>query len=217
LILLPDPLAADTLESMSAERQLQVFEELDEDQATRLLSLMAPDNAADLVGRLNVEEMRHYLHRLPKRKSERIVELLRYPEDTVGGIMTNDVVFAPRNLTVAEARTALRKRLEEPDFVFYVYAVDSEENQKLSGLLSLRNLLTEDDDSRLEDIMDPFVSTLNPLDSALKAAYRVIDSGLAAMPVVNREGKLIGIVTIDVAVEQITPRGTAGGQLRIFS
>jgi magnesium transporter len=217
LILLPDPLAADTLESMSAERQLQVFEELDEEQSTRLLSLMAPDNAADLVGRLNLEEMRRHLHRLPKGKSERIIELLRYPEDTVGGIMTNDMVFAPRNLTVAQARAALRERLKEPDFVFYVYAVESEESQKLTGLLSLRNLLTEDDDRPLEDIMDPFVSTLNPLDSALTAAYRVIDSGLAAMPVVGQEGKLIGLVTIDIAVEQITPRGAAGGQLRIFS
>lgn len=217
LILLPDPLAADTLEAMLPERQLQVFEELDEDQAARILALMAPDNAADLVGRLNVEEMKSYLHKLPKQKSERIVDLLRYPEDTVGGIMTNDMVTAPRNLTIGEAREALREKLKEPDFVFYVYAVESEESQKLSGLLSLRNLLTEDDDRKLEDIMDPFVSTLSPLDSAIAAAYRVIDSGLAAMPVVGREGTIIGVVPIDVAIEQIAPVGGATGQFRIFS
>lgn len=217
LILLPDPLAADTLEAMSPERQLQVFEEFDEEQATRILALMAPDNAADLVGRLNVAEMRRYLQNLPKQRSERIIELLRYEEDTVGGIMTNDMVYAPRNLTVAEARQQLREKLKEPDFVFYVYVVESEESRKLSGLLSLRNLLTEDDDTRLEDIMDPFVSTLHPLGAALEAAYKVIDSGLAAMPVVGREGKLLGIVTVDVAIEQITPYGSATGQLRIFS
>lgn len=217
LILLPDSLAADTLEAMSPERQLQVFEELDEEQATRILTLMAPDNAADLLGRLDMTEMKRHLNRLPKRKSERIIELLRYPEDTVGGIMTNDMVTAPRHLTVAEARHALREKLKEPDFVFYVYAVESEESQKLCGLLSLRNLLTEDDDRRLEDIMDPFVSTLRPLDSAQQAAYRVIDSSLAAMPVVGREGRIIGIVPVDVAIEQIAPGGGAAGQLRIFS
>jgi len=217
LILLPDPLAADTLESMTPERQLQVFEELDEEQASRILALMAPDNAADLIGRLSLDEMRRHLHNLPRQKSERIIDLLRYPEDTVGGIMTNDVVFAPRNLTVAEARAHLRQKLKEPDFVFYVYAVENEENQKLCGLLSLRNLLTEDDDRRLEDIMDPFVSTLNPLDSAVHAAYRVIDSGLAAMPVVGRDGKLIGVVPVDVAIEQIAPSVAAAQQLRIFS
>lgn len=217
LILLPDPLAADTLESMLPERQLQVFEELDEEQAARILELMAPDNAADLVGRLNVEEMQRYLHRLPKRKSERIIDLLRYPEDTVGGIMTNDMVTTPRNLTIAQAREALREKLKGPDFVFYVYAVESEESQKLSGLISLRNLLTEDDDRKIEDIMDPFVSTLNPLDPAATAAYRVIDSGLAAMPVVGREGRIIGVVPVDVAIEQIAPTGGSAGQLRIFS
>ncbi|HYO92178.1 MAG TPA: CBS domain-containing protein, partial [Pyrinomonadaceae bacterium] len=216
LILLPDPLAADTLESMLPERQLQVFEELDEEQSTRILALMAPDNAADLVGRLDLEEMRSLLHRLPKQRSERIVDLLRYPEDTVGGIMTNDMVTVPRNLTVAEARVNLREKLRGPDFVFYVYAVESEESQKLCGLLSLRNLLTEDDDQKLEGIMDPFVSTLDPLESAINAAYRVIDSGLAAMPVVGREGRLIGIVPVDVAIEQIAPDGSAR-QLRIFA
>jgi Mg/Co/Ni transporter MgtE len=216
LILLPDPLAADTLESMLPERQLQVFEELDEEQSVRILALMAPDNAADLVGRLNLEEMQSLLHTLPKRRSERIIDLLRYPEDTVGGIMTNDMVTVPRNLTVAEARRYLREKLKGPDFVFYVYAVESEETQKLCGLLSLRNLLTEDDDRKLEDIMDPFVSTLDPLDSAINAAYRVIDSGLAAMPVVGREGKLVGIVPVDVAIEQIAPDGAAR-QLRIFA
>lgn len=218
LILLPDPLAADTLEAMLPERQLQVFEELDREQATRILALMAPDNAADLVGRLNVEEMRDYLHALPKGKSERIIELLRYPEDTVGGVMTNDMVSATRNLTIAEARRALREKLKEPDFVFYVYVVESEETQKLCGLLSLRNLLTEEDDRKLEEIMDPFVTTLNPLEPAVKAAYRVIDSGLAAMPVVGREGKLIGVMSVDIAVEQIAPGGgRVAGQFRIFS
>ncbi|MBD0373479.1 MAG: magnesium transporter [Pyrinomonadaceae bacterium] len=216
LILLPDPLAADTLEAMLPERQLQVFEELNEEQAVRILALMAPDNAADLVGRLNVDEMQSFLHKLPKQRSERIVELLRYPDDTVGGIMTNDVITVPRNLTVAEAREALRAKLKEPDFFIYIYAVENEESQKLCGLLSLRNLLTEDDDRRLEEIMDPFVSTLNPLDSATLAAYRVLDSGLAGMPVVGREGKIIGVVPVDVAIEQLEPSGAAR-QLRIFA
>ena len=101
ITLLADPKAADTLEAMMPERQLQVFEELEEEQALRLLTLMAPDIAADLVGRLQTSTMRRYLERLPRKQAERIIELLRYPEDTVGGIMTNDVVFAVGNLTVA--------------------------------------------------------------------------------------------------------------------
>jgi magnesium transporter len=135
ITLLADPKAADTLEAMMPERQLQVFEELEEEQALRLLALMAPDIATDLVGRLQTHTMRRYLERLPRKQAERILELLRYPEDTVGGIMTNDVVYACGNLTVAEAREALRGPLKDPDFVFLIYIVDNEKSRRLRGLI----------------------------------------------------------------------------------
>lgn len=217
LTLLPDPKAVSTLEAMAAERQLQVFEELEEDQALRLLALMSPDAAADLVGRLHPSTARHYLETIPKKQSERIIELLRYPEDTVGGIMTNNVVSIPANLTVKEAREALRERLKEPGFVFLVYVVDDEEERTLRGLISLRNLLTADDDKKLEDVMDPYVTTLNPLDEADKAAYQVINSDLAAMPVVGNKGQLIGVVTVDAAVGQVAPSSWRTQAPRVFT
>lgn len=217
LTLLPDPKAVSTLEAMAAERQLQVFEELEEDQALRLLALMSPDAAADLVGRLHPSTARHYLETIPKKQSERIIELLRYPEDTVGGIMTNNVVSIPANLTVKEAREALRERLKEPGFVFLVYVVDDEEERTLRGLISLRNLLTVDDDKKLEDVMDPYVTTLNPLDEADKAAYQVINSDLAAMPVVGNKGQLIGVVTVDAAVGQVAPSSWRTQAPRVFT
>ena len=162
ITLLADPKAADTLEAMMPERQLQVFEELEEEQALRLLALMAPDIATDLVGRLQTKTMRRYLERLPRKQAERIIELLRYPEDTVGGIMTNDVVYARGTLSVAEAREKLRVPLRDPDFVFLIYIVADEKSRRLRGLISIRNLITADDDERLEEIMDPYVTTLNP-------------------------------------------------------
>ncbi|MGI8654985.1 MAG: magnesium transporter MgtE N-terminal domain-containing protein [Pyrinomonadaceae bacterium] len=217
LTLLPDPKAVSTLEAMAAERQLQVFEELEEDQALRLLTLMSPDAAADLVGRLHPSTARRYLETIPKKQSERIIELLRYPEDTVGGIMTNNVVSIPANLTVKEAREALRERLKEPGFVFLVYVVDDEEERHLRGLISLRNLLTADDDKKLEDVMDPYVTTLDPLDEADKAAYQVINSDLAAMPVVGSKGQLIGVVTVDAAVGQVAPSSWRSQAPRVFT
>lgn len=217
LTLLPDPKAVSTLEAMAAERQLQVFEELEEDQALRLLALMSPDAAADLVGRLHPSTARRYLETIPKKQSERIIELLRYPEDTVGGIMTNNVVSIGANLTVKEAREALRERLKEPGFVFLVYVVDGEEERHLRGLISLRNLLTADDDKKLEDVMDPYVTTLNPLDAADKAAYQVINSDLAAMPVVGNKGQLIGVVTVDAAVGQVAPSSWRTQAPRVFT
>jgi CBS domain-containing protein len=217
LTLLPDPKAADTLEAMSPERQLQVFEELDEEQAIRLLALMAPDVAADLTGRLRTKTMKRYLELLPKKQSERIVELLRYPDDTVGGIMTNDVVWVCGDLTVAEAREHLRDRLKEPDFVFLIYVVDDEKTRRLRGLLSLRQLITGDDGDKLEEIMDPYVTTLDPHAPAGDAAYRVLNSQLAAMPVVGEGGELIGVVTVDAAVAKVAPSSWSTQAPRIFS
>ena len=217
ITLLADPKAADTLEAMMPERQLQVFEELEEEQALRLLALMAPDIATDLVGRLQTQTMRRYLERLPRKQAERILDLLRYPEDTVGGIMTNDVVYACGDLTVAQARETLSGPLKDPDFVILIYIVDDEESQRLRGLIALRNLITAADDERLEDIMDPYVTTLNPLAPAAKAAYRVIDSHLAGLPVVGDKGQLLGVVTVDAAVAQVAPPSWSALAPRVFA
>ena len=217
ITLLADPIAADTLEAMMPERQLQVFEELEEEQALRLLALMAPDIATDLVGRLQTPMMRRYLERLPKKQAGRILELLRYPEDTVGGIMTNDVVYARGSLTVAEARETLHDPLKDPDFVFLIYIVDNEKSRRLKGLISLRNLITADDDLRLEEIMDPYVTTLDPHAAAAEAAYRVIDSHLAALPVVGKDRQLLGVVTVDAAVAQVAPPSWSALAPRVFA
>ena len=144
LTLLPDDLAADTLEWLPAERQLQVFETLDPDQALRLLALIAPENATDLVGRLEPGEAAWFLERLPPDHSQRVIELLRYPEDSAGGIMTNQIPFAPAGMTVAQARDVLREQLRAPGFAYYIYAVDDLEGRHLEGMLSLRDLLIGD-------------------------------------------------------------------------
>ena len=108
VMLLPDALAINTLEAMTARRRLQEFEELTEPRALHMLELMAPDVAADLMGTLQTETMEAFLDRLPEAQSKRIIDLLRYPEHCVGGIMTNDIVFAPMRMTIASARDVAR-------------------------------------------------------------------------------------------------------------
>lgn len=217
LTLLPEALAINTLEAMTTRRQLQVFEELDDERALCLLGIMAPDLAADLLGALQTETMQGYLDRLPKIQSERIVELLCFPEHTVGGIMTNDIVFAPMRLTIAEARQKLRERLKEPDFVYLIFIVDDEKSKKQLGIVPLRDLLTADDDKTLGEIMDTKVPKLASLGSAEKAAFKVIESQLAALPVVGPEGQLLGAVTVDAAVLQAAPQAWGAQAPRIFS
>jgi magnesium transporter len=217
LTLLPDPIAADALEAMTPERQLQVFEELDEEQALHLLALMAPDLATDLIGRLDPALAHRYLEQLSEKPRERIIELLRYPEHTVGGIMTNDVVTAVAGLTVQETQVALRRRLKEPDFVYFVYVIESEDTRRLRGVITLRNLFAADDHERIDDLMNPYLITLEPLRLARDAAYRVIDSRLPALPVVGNNHRLLGAVTIDAAVALVAPPSWSAQAPRVFS
>ncbi len=217
LTLLPDKLAADTLECMSAQRQLQVFEELAPAQQLSLLGLMAPDLATDLVGRLHTDAARALLSALAPPQAARIIELLRYPEDTVGGIMTNDILTVPAALTVAEARLALQERLAEPDFILFIYVVEDEANRRLRGVLPLRLLINARDDVLVRDIMNSYLVTLHALDEARTGAFRVLNSQLVALPVVGREGRLLGVVTIDEAVALLGPGAWGGQEMRVFS
>jgi CBS domain-containing protein len=218
LKLLPDKLAARTLELMTPERQLQVFEELEEGEALKMLALMSPDDAADLVGRLNPPDARRCLERMPKERSASVVELLRYPEDTAGGIMTNEFVCVPSRMTAQEARDYLRERLSGTAFSLLVYAVDGEESRRLQGLLSLRNLIVADAGARVEEFMDAYVTTLAPLEPSGAAARRVINSHLPAMPVVGKGGRLLGVVTFDTAVKIAAPASwSAQAPRRVFT
>jgi magnesium transporter len=217
LSLLPEQLAADTLEVMSPERQVQVFEELEETFALQVLKDMAPDLAADIVGRLDIKLAQNYLNRLPKAAGKQIIDLLKYPANTVGSIMTNDVVTVPLHLKIEKARSLLREKLKEPDFVYFIYAVEDRPPHKLRGVLSLRQFLTAEDEQTVEEIMNPYLLALSPFDSPTEAGYRLLNSQLAALPVVGKEGELLGTVTIDAAVSQVAPRNWRAQAPKVFS
>lgn len=217
LKLLPDDKGADVLQAMSVERQRQVIEELDDDEASRLLMRMSPDLAADLTGRLPIGMMRRLLSRIPKAKSDRIVDLLRYPEDAVGGVMINDMIYLEYEADAAQARAKVAGLLKETEFASLIFLVEDEQDRKLRGSVTLRDLLAAEDSRKLEDIMDPYLAALNPFDSAREAAHRIVGGQLAAMPVVEGDGKLIGAMTMNAAIAQLLPSSSSLRTVRVFS
>jgi len=217
LSIIPYPLAADTLEAMTPERQAQVVDELDDGQVARLLELIAPDAAADLLGGMDTRRVEDLLAPIDEAQRNRVLDLLRFPPDTVGGIMTNQLPLLPATLTVREARHLLREQLVGPDFVYYVYVVDDVTARHLQGVVTLREFELAGEDQLIGDIMRAAISALDPLQSSIEAARRVADQHLLAMPVIARDGRLLGAVTIDAAINQIAPARWGKQAPRVFS
>lgn len=217
LMLLPEGLAADTLEVMEPQRQLQAFEELTDERAEAVLALLPPEDAADLVGRLDPKEARRALERLPEARRRLVLALLEYPEESVGGVMTNEILVAAADWTVGEARERLRGQLGEPDFVYFVYVVEDEESRRLQGVVTLRDLLRADDGAKLSDIANRYLVTLEPEEAAWGAAFRLLNSQLLALPVVSPDMRLLGAMTVDAAVNIAAPPVWRGQAPRIFS
>jgi CBS domain-containing protein len=217
LKLLPDEKAADVLAAMSVERQLQVIEELEEDEAVALLIRMSPDLATDLVGRLHVDTMKRYLSLMPYEKSNRIIELLRYPENSVGGVMINDIIWVTSDMEFSEASRVVRESLRKAPFASLIFVVDHPETRKLVGAIPLRDILITDETKTLDQTMDPYLETLDPYQDATDAAHRIVGGQLHAMPVIVDEGRLIGAMTIDAAISQLLPASSVLQTLRVFS
>jgi Mg/Co/Ni transporter MgtE len=130
--------------------------------------------------------------------------------------MINNMMYLPSDLTGAQANEVIRDRLKDTDFTSLVFVVDNEADRSLRGTVSLRNLLTMDESDTLVQIMDPYVDSFDPFQAATAAAYRILDSGLPAMPVVE-EGRLIGAMTVDAAIAKLVPATSELNTLRIFS
>jgi magnesium transporter len=217
LTLTEDHVAADALEIMTRERQVQVFEEMEPEHGARLLGLMAPDIAADLLGALDAQLAEGYLELVAAADRDKILALLSYAPDSAGGIMTNDIVTVPADITVEQARPNLREQMSGPDFVYYVYVTAGEDNRRLMGVLTLRDLLVADDAQRMDELMLQDMLTIDPLEPAVTAARRVSDVHLAALPVVDDQGVLLGAVTFDAAMSQLAPPSWRAQAPRLFS
>jgi CBS domain-containing protein len=217
LMLLPDKKAADVMESTNIGRQLQIIEEWDEDEAISILTLMSPDLAADVVGRLELTMMRRYLSMMPKKHRECIIELLKFPEDSVGGVMTNDILILPVDANCAEAKQHIEQVLENVHFSAVVFVVTDRETRRLRGSINLKDMLAAEPSQTLEEIMDPYLQSLDPFADANEAAYRIVSSQLPAMPVINKDAAIIGAMTVEAAISRLVSNTSNLQRLRVFS
>ena len=213
---LDDETAAETLEEMSAEDQARIIGEMDEERAADILELMSPDEAADVLGDLPEEKAEDLLNRMEDEEQAEVAELLPYEDDTAGGLMTTEFVTLPRNLTVAEALARLREMAETPNMIYYLYVVEEEGSWRLSGVIALRSLILADPDAPLEEVMRGDFQTAHPDDSAREVAEKIAEYNLLALPVVDEAGDILGIITVDDAMEMLLPKNWRQRLPRLF-
>ncbi|MGZ8847610.1 MAG: magnesium transporter MgtE N-terminal domain-containing protein [Pyrinomonadaceae bacterium] len=203
---LDDETAAETLEEMAAERQAQIIGDMDEERAADILEHMSPDEAADVLGDLPEEKAEDLLNRMEDEEQIEVAELLSYEDDTAGGLMTTEFVTLPRDLTVGEALARLREMAETPNMIYYLYVVSGEESWNLTGVIALRNLILADQSAPLEQVMRTEIQVAHVNDDAAEVAQKIAEYNLLALPVVDEAGDILGIVTVDDAIEILLPK-----------
>ncbi|MGB7069449.1 MAG: CBS domain-containing protein [Pyrinomonadaceae bacterium] len=213
---LDNEVAADTLEEMSTGAQARILDELDEERAADILEEMSPDDAVDVLGELSEQKAEELFNLMEEDEKADVAELLAFDHDTAGGLMTTEFIVFPKDLTVGQAIARLREMAETPNMIYYLYVVEEEDSWKLVGLISLRSLILADPKLTLSDVMRSEFRFAHPSDPAGEAAQTIAEYNLLALPVVDDEGDIAGIVTVDDAMEILLPKNLQRRLPRLF-
>lgn len=205
LELLSDAEATALIQEMEQFEQVSLFRLLSRERAPAILKEMASDDAVDLLGELSPEETAELLPLVDEDTAE-FSGLLKYPEESAGGIMTTEYISLPAELPVEEAIARLREIAPQAETIYYVFVVDIE--NRLTGVLSLRDLIAAPDGTPLKAIMRHNVISVNAALDQEEAARVVAKYDLLAVPVVDDNSRLLGIITFDDIIDVLEQEAT---------
>ncbi|WP_048191891.1 magnesium transporter MgtE N-terminal domain-containing protein [Methanobacterium sp. SMA-27] len=200
---LDDESAADTLEEVSPERQVSLLEGMDSQRAAEILDEMSPDDAADVLADLPEEKAEELLDLMEPEESDDLRKLLKYPENTAGGIMTTEFAYVDQDLTVRAVLNSLRHMAEDVETIYYVYVISKRGD--LVGVISLRDLLLSEPNRNVSEIMHTHIIKADVMEDQHEVAQKIAKYNLIALPVVEEETKLRGIITVDDAIDIVLP------------
>jgi magnesium transporter len=211
---LEDEVAADVMAEMHPSYQASVLLDLPDKEASELLDNMSPDDVADLLADLPEDRVQRLIALMEKEDAEDVRELLGYPEHSAGGIMTTNYAAVPPDSTAADALEMLRTQAEDIETIYYIYVVDKTEH--LKGVFSLRDLLTAPAGSKVRDFMSENPIAIHTNGSEETITDLIAKYNLLALPVVDDDGVLHGIITIDDAIDLVLPLAWKKRLPRIF-
>jgi Mg2+ transporter MgtE len=191
--------AAEAISELEDELQADVLDDLTDERASDILEIMDPDDAADIIGDLPYDKAEILLRLMGVREARQVRKLLGYRENSAGGIMTPETITVSASLTVQEVIDRLRSSVEEADNIYSIYVVG--EGRVLQGVVPLRNLIVSGPEVKVADIMSTEYFSVSPDDDQETVAEMMSKYDLLALPVVDETGRVLGMVTVDDALD----------------
>lgn len=204
--LLPKELAAETFVEMDEDAQELLIHGFSDTELKDVVDELYVDDAVDLVEEMPANVVKRILRQADPETRKIINEILKYPDDSAGSIMTTEYVSLRPDMTVKDAIKRIRRTGVDKETIYTCYVTN--ENRKLVGMLSIKTLLLTDDDDIVEDIMETNVISVNTLDDQEIVANQFNKYNFLALPVVDRENRLVGIITVDDAMDVMQDEAT---------
>ncbi len=204
--LLPKELAAETFVEMEPEAQELLIRGFSDNELKDVVDELYVDDAVDIVEEMPANVVKRILRSADPETRKMINEILKYPDDSAGSIMTTEYVSLRPDMTAEEAIKRIRRTGVDKETIYNCYVTGND--RKLLGTVSIRTLLLSDDDDVISDIMETDVISANTLEDQESVAQTLAKYDFVALPVVDQENRLVGIVTIDDAIDVLQEETT---------
>ena len=204
--ILPKELAAEVFVEMDTDMQQLLIEAFSDKELKEVMDELFMDDTVDIVDEMPATVAKRILRQTDPTKRRMINRLLAYPDDSAGSIMTTEYIDLKKDMTIEEALERIRKIGFDSETIYSAYVISK--SRKLLGIVSIKDLLLNSKDSIIGDIMDENIIFANTLDDKEEVALQINKYDLLAIPVVDKENRLVGIVTVDDAIDVMEEEAT---------
>jgi magnesium transporter len=209
--LLSKQMAADVFANFDSPEQEQIINSITDSELSAIIEELYVDDAVDMMEELPANVVKRVMRTATPETRRLINQYLNYPENSAGSIMTAEFVDLKKYMNVRESIARIRRIGEDKETIYTCFVTSAD--RKLEGVLSVRDLLLSDDETVIEDIMDTNIVFCMTHDDQEEAAEKISDYDLMALPVVDKEGRLVGIVTVDDVIDVMEAEATEDFEL----
>lgn len=198
--------AAETFVELDGDTQERLIRSFSDSELKEVLDELYIDDAADIVEEMPASVVKRILKNTDHETREAINTILKYPEDSAGSIMTPEFVDLKRSMTVEDAFKRIRRTGVDKETIYTCYITD--ESRHLLGVTTVKELLLHDSDNMIDELMETNVISVNTLDDQEKASALLSKYDFLALPVVDMENRLVGIITVDDVIDVLQEENT---------